>query len=211
MKKEDLTAKGLSDEQAKAVIAIWEEEMKGYIPKARFDELNEAKKNLETQIADRDKQLKDLKGQAGDNKELQEKINQLEAENKANREKYEADILKMEKTSAVKEALNGATHPELLIGQFDFEKITKNADGSFSGISDQIEAQKKAFPDMFTTKKVTGKNPSNNGKAIPSPEGGDNAERITVLQKLIDDPKTPFTKRIAAKNEMFILQKESEE
>ena len=211
MKKEDLTAKGLSDEQAKAVIAIWEEEMKGYIPKSRFDELNEAKKNLETQIADRDRQLNDLKGQVGDNKELQEKITQLEAENKANKEKYEADILKMEKTSAVKEALTGALHPELLMGQFDLEKITKNADGSFSGISEQIEAQKKAFPDMFTTKKVTGKNPANNGKPTPSPEGGDNADRIAELQKIIDDSKTPFTKRIAAKNEMFNLQKESEE
>jgi chromosome segregation ATPase len=208
MKKEDLVAKGLNEEQAKAVITIYEEEMKGYIPKSRFDELNEAKKSLETQIADRDKQLETLKDQVGDNKELQDKLTQLEKENKANKEKYEADILKMEKTSAVKDALADSLHPELLMGQFDLNKITKNADGSFSGISEQLEAQKKAFPDMFA-KKLSGKTPLNNGKPSSSVTAG--GDRITELQKIIDDPKIPFAKRIAAKNEMFNLQKESEE
>ena len=208
MKKEDLVAKGLSEEHAQIAVAAYEEEMKGFIPKSRFDELNEAKKGLETQIADRDNQLKDLKAQVGDNKELQDKITSLEAENKANKEKYEADILKMEKTSAVKDALAGSLHPELLIGQFDLEKITKNADGSFSGINEQLEAQRKAFPDMFT-KKLSGRTPPNNGK--PSPSGSEGGDRMAELQKLIADPKTPLTKRIAAKNELFNLQKESEE
>ena len=208
MKKEDLIAKGLTEDQAEMVVKAYEEAIKGFIPKSRFDELNEAKKSLETQISERDKQLETLKGQVGDNKELQDKITQLEAENKTNKEKYEADILKMEKTSAVKDALSGSLHPELLIGQFDLEKITKNADGSFSGINEQLEAQRKAFPDMFT-KKLSGKTPPNNGK--PSPSGSEGGDRIAELQKLIADPKTSLTKRIAAKNELFNLQKESEE
>ena len=208
MKKEDLVAKGLAEDQADMVVKAYEEAIKGFIPKSRFDELNEAKKSLETQIADRDKQLNDLKTQVGDNKELQDKITQLEAENKTNKEKYEADILKMEKTSAVKDALAGSLHPELLIGQFDLEKITKNADGSFSGISEQLEAQKKAFPDMFT-KKLSGKTPPNNGK--PTSSGSAGGDRAAELQKMIDDSKIPFAKRIAAKNELFNLQKESEE
>ena len=208
MKKEDLIAKGLTEDQAEMVVKAYEEAIKGFIPKSRFDELNEAKKSLETQISERDKQLETLKGQVGDNKELQDKITQLEAENKTNKEKYEADILKMEKTSAVKDALAGSLHPELLIGQFDLEKITKNADGSFSGINEQLEAQRKAFPDMFT-KKLSGRTPPNNGK--PSPSGSEGGDRMAELQKLIADPKTPLTKRIAAKNELFNLQKESEE
>ena len=187
MKKEDLTAKGLSEEQAAEVLKIYAEEMKGFIPKARFDELNETKKSLEGQIADRDKQLKGLK------------------------EKYDADILRMEKTAAVKDALSGATHPELLLSQFDLEKIQKNADGSFSGISEQLEGQKKAFPDLFKTT-VTGKNPENRGKSVTAGgSGGDRATELQKLQKLIDDPKTKLVERIAARNELMRLQKESEE
>lgn len=61
MKKEELIAKGLTEEQAKAVMDIYTEEMKGFIPKSRFDEVNTAKADLEKQVADRDKQLKVLK------------------------------------------------------------------------------------------------------------------------------------------------------
>lgn len=54
MKKEELIAKGLTEEQATAVIDIYTNEMKGFIPKARFDEVNTAKADLEKQVADRD-------------------------------------------------------------------------------------------------------------------------------------------------------------
>ncbi len=47
MKKEELIAKGLTEEQAKAVMDIYTEEMKGFIPKSRFDEVNTAKADLE--------------------------------------------------------------------------------------------------------------------------------------------------------------------
>lgn len=208
MKKEDLTAKGLSEEQAAEVLKIYAEEMKGFIPKARFDELNETKKSLEGQIADRDKQLKDLKDNAGDNEALKKQIDDLQKANKAEKEKYDADILRMEKTAAIKDALAGATHPELLLSQFDLEKIQKNADGSFSGISEQLEGQKKAFPDLFKTT-VTGKNPENRGKSVQT--GGSGGDRAAELQKLIDDPKTKLVERIAARNELMKLQKESEE
>ena len=47
MKKEELIAKGLTEDQAKAVMEIYTEEMKGYIPKSRFDEVNTANTELE--------------------------------------------------------------------------------------------------------------------------------------------------------------------
>ena len=78
MKKEELIAKGLTEEQATAVIDIYTNEMKGFIPKARFDEVNTAKADLEKQVADRDKQLKTLKDEAKDSEVLQAKITELE-------------------------------------------------------------------------------------------------------------------------------------
>ena len=89
MKKEELIAKGLTEEQATAVIDIYTNEMKGFIPKARFDEVNTAKADLEKQVADRDKQLKTLKDEAKDSEVLQAKITELEDANKATKKAYE--------------------------------------------------------------------------------------------------------------------------
>ena len=95
MKKEELTAKGLTEEQAKAVMEIYTEEMKGYIPKSRFDEVNTAKADLEKQVADRDKQLKTLKEEAKDSEALQNKITELEEANKQTKKDYEVRIRDM--------------------------------------------------------------------------------------------------------------------
>lgn len=54
MTKEQLLAMGLTEEQAGKVLAASTEELKGYIPKARFDELNEAKKQSEEALTARD-------------------------------------------------------------------------------------------------------------------------------------------------------------
>ena len=95
MKKEELIAKGLTEEQAKAVIEVYTEEMKGYIPKSRFDEVNTAKAELEKQVADRDKQLKTLKEEAKDSEALQNKITELEEANKQTKKDYEVRIRDM--------------------------------------------------------------------------------------------------------------------
>ena len=55
-----------------------------YVPKSRFNEVIAEKKNLETTVADRDKQLKTLKDSEGDITTLKDKITKLQAENKAN-------------------------------------------------------------------------------------------------------------------------------
>lgn len=203
MKKEDLVAKGLTEEQAQSVIDIYTEEMKSFIPKHRFDELNDSNKDLKTQLADRDKQLTDLQKAAGDNEGLKKQITALQETNKKEKEAYDARILTMEKNTAVKEALTGAVHPELLIGQFDMEKVIKNADGTFSGITEQIEAQKKAFPDMFKTG-VSGKTPPQGRQSA----GGSNDKSREDLQKIIDDPSAKFIDRIAARNKLYELERE---
>ena len=92
MKKEELTAKGLTDEQAKDVMDIYTEEMKGMIPKSRFDEVNTAKADLEKQVADRDKQLKTLKDEAKDSEAMQNKITELEEANKKTKKDYQIMI-----------------------------------------------------------------------------------------------------------------------
>lgn len=75
MKKEDLIAMGLSEEQADKVMASLDG---NYIPKTRFNEVNEENKTLKKSVSDRDKQLEELKKSSGDNAALQQQIESLQ-------------------------------------------------------------------------------------------------------------------------------------
>ena len=104
MKKEDFLKLGLTEEQATKAAEASAEELKGFIPKSRFDEVNEVKKKLDEDIKTRDKQLEELKkiDAAG----LQQKITDLQSENKTAKEKFEADLKKLQIDNAVEKATN---------------------------------------------------------------------------------------------------------
>lgn len=208
MKKEELTAKGLTEEQAKAVMEIYTEEMKGYIPKSRFDEVNTAKADLEKQVADRDKQLKTLKDEAKDSEALQSKITELEEANKQTKKEYEAKIRDMKLTSAIKDQLTDCKYPDLVADKFDRSKLILADDGSVSGLAEQLKTVKETYKELFIPP-VSGKTPPNNGKT--SPQGASGGDRKTELEKLINDPKTRLSDRIAARNELFSLEQAGSE
>ena len=209
MKKEELIAKGLTEEQAKAVMDIYTEEMKGFIPKSRFDEVNTAKADLEKQVADRDKQLKVLKDEAKDSEALQNKITELEDANKATKKAYEDKIRDMKLTSAIKDQLTDCKYPELVVDKFDRTKLILAEDGTVSGLTEQLKTVKETYKELFIPP-VSGKTPPNNGKTTPQVTG--DATRREQLEKLINDPNTRLADRIAARNELFSLnQAESEE
>ena len=71
MKKEQLLELGLTEEQAEQVLNLHKDTLAGFIPKDRFDEVNDTKKDLEKQIRDRDEQVEDLKKQVKGNVELE--------------------------------------------------------------------------------------------------------------------------------------------
>ncbi|NLB54085.1 MAG: hypothetical protein GX808_14265 [Syntrophomonadaceae bacterium] len=103
MTKEQLMAMGLTEEQANKVLAASTEEMKGFIPKHRFDEVTEAKKQLEKDVAARDTQLEELK--KVDAEGLKAQIEKLQGENKTTKENYEAQLKQMQIDNAVEKAL----------------------------------------------------------------------------------------------------------
>src|SRR5690606_36629489 len=128
--KELLQEKGVADDVIQSVVAAAEEKMKGFIPKHRFDEVNEAKKQLEAELKDRDKQLTDLKKAAGDNEELKQQIEQLQQENKEKEQSYQAKIRDMAVTTAIKLAVAGEAHdPDLVASLIDKTKIEVDDQG----------------------------------------------------------------------------------
>lgn len=149
MTKEQLLAMGLTEEQAEKVLAASSEEMKNFIPKARFDEVNETKKELEQQIKDRDKQLKDLHEKAKGNEELEKTIQELQDINKTTKETYEARIKDMIINAAIQAKLTDAKYPDLLVTKFDRSKLSVGADGNVSGIDEQLTTIKETYKDLF--------------------------------------------------------------
>ena len=99
MKKEELVALGITEDVAQKIVDMSAEELKGFIPKSRFDEVNEAKKNAEALVKERDAQLETLKKSTGDSEALQKQIADLQEANKAAAKEYEANLRKVRRES----------------------------------------------------------------------------------------------------------------
>jgi phage minor structural protein GP20 len=155
MNKEDLLKLGLTEEQAEKVLSANTEQLKGFIPKARFDEVNNAKKQAEKDLSDRDKQLETLKNSTGDVETLKNTIKQLQDENKASKEQYEANISKIKLDNAIDNALGNAKakNSRAVRALLDMEKI-KFENGTLSGLDEQLKALKEAENSKFLFEEI---------------------------------------------------------
>jgi len=139
MKKEDLIKLGLTEEVAETVTNAFAEYLKGFIPKSRFDEVNEAKKQLEKDIKTRDEQLEALK--KIDAEGLKAEIEKLQKENKAAKEKYEAELKQLRINNAVERALiaSKAKNIKAVKALLDLENVELDEDGNIKGLNEQIK------------------------------------------------------------------------
>ena len=155
MNKEDLLKLGLTEEQAEKVLSANTEQLKGFIPKARFDEVNNAKKQAEKDLSDRDKQLETLKNSTGDVETLKNTIKQLQDENKASKEQYEAKISKIKLDNAIDNALENAKakNSRAVRALLDMEKI-KFENDNLSGLDEQLKALKEAEDSKFLFEEI---------------------------------------------------------
>ena len=145
MKKEEFVKLGIDEETAKKCEAASQEELKGFIPKTRFDEVNNEKKKLELDLRDRDGQLETLKNSTGDVEAMKQQIATLQADNKAKDEAHAAEIKKMKVDAAVEAALtsSGAINAKAVVPFLkDLDKAELADDGTVKGLAEQIEAQK---------------------------------------------------------------------
>lgn len=121
-----------------------------FIPKSRFDEVNEAKKELEKQISDRDKQLKDLSAKAQGNEELTKQIEELQLSNKQTKDDYENKIASIQFNYALEGALTGAKckNNKALKALLNLDEV-KYQEGKLEGLESQIESLKKEASYLF--------------------------------------------------------------
>ena len=171
MKKEQLLSAGLTEELATAVLKIHKDEIDGsYIPKHRFDDVNHELKTTKESLADRDKQIAELKKFEGDAQALQDKIKQLEDDNKKKDTEYQSKMAFESKKNAVRMALledeNGKPHDtDMVLGLFNLDNIITDATTGkiVSGFKEQNESIRKEKAFLFGQKEQGNPGDNNGG------------------------------------------------
>ena len=150
MKKEDLVKLGLDEATAQKVADASNEELKGFIPKTRFDEVNESKKQLEKDIAARDTQLETLKNSTGDVEAMKKSITDLQTQNTTEKANYEAQLKKLQVDNAVEKALIGAKakNVKAVKALLDLEKAELEGD-AIKGLDEQLKKLQEGEDSKF--------------------------------------------------------------
>ncbi|MTI61866.1 MAG: scaffolding protein [Firmicutes bacterium] len=129
-----------------------------YIAKHRFDEINDQLGEYKKMLSDRDSQLEELKKKVGDNEELNQRIQELEEQNKTTTEEYESQLaaqkFDFELEKAIREA--GARNPKAVKALLNTDEI-KLEDGKLTGLSGQLENLKKEEDYLFGETGLKGK------------------------------------------------------
>lgn len=191
MKLEDLTAKGLTEEQAKAVLDLHKKSIDGnYVPKDTFNAERDKVKAANDTIAERDAQIAELGKFKGTAEDLQKKVDTLTADNAKAKQEYDDKLKKMETDLAIKTAIAGQVYsPDDILPRLDITKLTITDGKVEAGLTEQLDAIKKSHPHYFKEDK--------GGKGIPggwnpwgkSPEEGGSQGG--------DDNATEFGKALA--------------
>lgn len=155
-----------------------------WFPKEKFDEANTAKKKAEADLKDRDKQLEDLKKSAGDNEELKKQIDTLQNDNKAAKDKYEAELNDLKINTALKLALAGEVYDaDLVAGLIVKDNIKVKDDGTIeSGFEEQVKALRESKAFLFV-EKTDDQPPRFKGSKPPEGGGGKPNGKINPWKK----------------------------
>jgi hypothetical protein len=180
--KEQLVQYGLTEEKAQEFI---DKNIDGvFIPKARFDEVNEENKGLKSQIADRDTQLEQLKKSSGDNADLKAQIEKLQGENKTQKEGYEAQIAQIRLDNAVDSALTaaGAKNNKAVKAMLDMTGVKLDKEGNLTGLKEQLDGVKKSDSYMFNAAGSAGFKGAKPGDGGDGNPGGVDTSKMTYSE-----------------------------
>lgn len=173
MNKQQFLDLGLTEEQATKAEAESKKELETYVPKTRFDEVNNTKKELEKTVKERDTQLETLKKSTGDNEELKKQIETLQADNKKKDDDYQAQIKELQISNAIKLAIaDKAQDADLVASLFDKSKLILGDDGKITGLEEQLKVIKEGKPFLF--KEDTQHQQQNNFKGVEPSNSNNN-------------------------------------
>lgn len=152
-----------------------------WIPKEKFNELNENTKELKKQLKDRDAQLAELGEKAKGHEELTAKINELTEANKKTEADYQKKLDQQAFDFALKSALTNAKakNPKAVEALLNKESIKLDGD-KLLGLEDQLKALQKSDAYLFETEQRPSKPTFSQGQHQTTPGG----EPSTLLDAL---------------------------
>ncbi len=186
MKKEDFLKLGLDDELAEKAAEASGEELKGYIPKSRFDEVNGRVKTLESDLQARDDQLEQLK--KVDSGALQQTITDLQTENANLKSQHDAELKQVKFDAALELALTNAKAklPKAVKSYLDIdpEKAEFAEDGSIVGLSDLIKKLQESEDTkiLFEGEKVSGLKGAKPAEGKDGPPASPDTSKMTYSE-----------------------------
>lgn len=170
MKREELKALGLTDEQINEVMRVNGTDIEAV--KTKATDLETQMKALNDSIKERDTQLESLKATSGDAESLKSQIAALQETNTKQAQEAAAKLKEIQVNSAIKLALTGKVHDSDIVASLVAkDKLLVNDDGSILGLDDQIKALQESKKFLFTTED-TG-NQGGAGFKVGNPGAGD--------------------------------------
>lgn len=150
-----------------------------YIPKTRFDQVNETAKEYKKQVDERDIQITKLKEEFKDTAGLKEKVEQLESDNKTQKETYEKQLADIAFNNALEKSLGDykIKDSKLVMALIDKDKLKVDGD-SVIGLKEQIEPLQKSHEYLFE-KEVKG-----TGSFVTGGEGGSEPTKTNFASEL---------------------------
>lgn len=143
MTKEELLKLGITEDVAEKVIAAHAKEIDGaYVPKNRFNEINESNKSLKELISTRDTQLEELKKTVGDSEEFKKQIADLQAANKQALEDHAREITNIRIDNAIEAGLRNAKARNIkaVRALLDMDSLEYDSEkGKLKGLAKQIQ------------------------------------------------------------------------
>ena len=148
MKKEDLIALGLSEEQAKSVMT--EHGKTVTTLNAQISTLQASEKELQSQTAKHAEDLKVLQKNAGTSEELKRQIKQLQKENSDKEQQYQQELIDIQRNSALNQVLTESKvkNVKAVAALLDNDAITFK-DGQLIGAKEQLESLVKTDAYLF--------------------------------------------------------------
>lgn len=167
MTKQELMELGLSEEAADRVL-------KEHIPYDRFKQVNEDKKAVEAQLAERDKAIETLNAKVKAGEDAAASIAQLQEQLKDK----DARLLAIRKDAAIQVALTQAKarNPKAALALLEADKLELQEDGTVKGLKEALDVLKKSDAYLFEPAKApsapptSGFNPPADGGGTPAPK-----------------------------------------
>lgn len=135
------------------------------IPKERFNEINEQKKEFKKMLEDRDKQLEELSKKAKGNEELEQQLLNYKNQNETTVKEYEEKLQKQAFEFALEKELMGSKvkNTKALKALLNIENI-KLDNEKLIGLEEQLKGLQESDPYLFAEDTLTGRIPNQNGK-----------------------------------------------